>query len=434
MNPQKFPEEENKSQWPEKQDKLGSSIDPTPSDGGIDDDLSLADEKNTSQVTAIHGDHPQPPRQPQYGPSPLTPPSTMPASDFFAPDSDHPLAPVQPKRRKLKLFAIIAGVIVVLLGASAAAYFTYYLPNQPENVLKTALVNSFSKDKISSAHFKGEINVKDTQNDALSVAFEGASNQEGAATFTANIDALVTTVTVDARTVDGKTFYAKVGGLEGLPELLSASGNEQSAAYAPLLAALDEQWYEINESLLQQMFGGALDTGLLTDEDRQKIAKAYEQHQFLKIQETLPDEKIDGTDSHHYKVAIDNTKLKDFMSAIKSANVSFFKLSEEMVKSFNDAINDTDFSKYPVEVWIAKDSKLFTQFKFTVQEDDATMDLTLTITDYNKPVEVEKPEGAKSILEVLGTLFEAAQGLPQQSVIEGLEDIETNGDVGEVTL
>lgn len=361
----------------------------------------------------------------------FSPPAPRPGEDVAAVP---PAAPVRSGKKKLSLLAIIVGIIVLVLGASAAAYFAYYLPNQPENILKSALANSFAKDKVTSVHFNGEINTKDADNQGLSVGFKGATGQQGQLDMTAEIDAMLTTIAVDVRSLDGKTLYAKVGGLEGLPELLGATDGPAAAGYASLLATIDDQWYEINQSLLKEVLGTSFDGGLLTNEDRQKLAQAYDKHPFLKVQETYADEKINGHDSYHYKVAIDNDALKSFVKDLKDAKLSLFTLNQAVVDGINDTIDQTDFSKYPVEVWIAKDSKMFTQFKQTVQQGDTTTDIRLTITDYNKTFTVEKPEDAKSILEIVGPFMQSAQESLESLNPTIIEELETNGGAGDVTL
>jgi hypothetical protein len=408
-----------------------------------DTDLGLADEGAAKpEVGSTVSPQSSPPEAPNHWSAPQ--PSTTPDAPTPMPPtpSDMNLPPAapsarMPKKKRMGMMAlIIGGVLALLLGAGAAAYFGYYLPKQPDNVLKAALVNSFSKDTVESVAFEGEVKSQETTGEerAISGTFTGAVDHEGKFDMSMKLDVFITNLTLDMRSVDGKTFYVRVGGLEGLPELLSASGDPTAQMYGPLLDSINNQWYEINESLINEYTNMGFELGSLTEQDLQKIASAYEQHPFFVVKETLADENIKGTDSYHYKVVVDEDKLEAFVKALKDANLDGLKLDQQNLDDFSNMLNSVDFSKHPFDVWIAKDTKLFTQFMYSMTEDDATLTMRLTITDYNKPVEVEKPEDAKSILEVLsnyflttgGTLEDMQSGLPEGFELHG----ESSGGTG----
>jgi hypothetical protein len=321
----------------------------------------------------------------------------------------------KPAPKGVLIGLIIALVVLVLGGGAAAAYFGYVVPNQPENVLKAALRNTFDNKKVTSEHFNGKVSVKDKEtNTTLSATFNGGANNAGAVQITADLDAVVTKVTLDARSVDGSTYYLKVGGLDGLPELLNAyaadSGLSASeiSAYSSLISGLNDQWIEINQSILSQLGLGDTGTLKITSTDRDKIAKAYANHQFLSITQTLADESISSMPSHHYKVTINKTELKNFLVALKDAKVESIKITQDDITSLDNSVKNIDFNKYPVDVWIAKDTKLIDQVTFTYSDDQATLNIRYTIADYNKPVTVTKPTGAKSLLEILSELYGGA--------------------------
>lgn len=314
----------------------------------------------------------------------------------------------RPKKKGLIVGLIIGLVVVILGGSAAAAYLGVVVPNKPENVLKTALANSFSLDKAKSAHFNGDFSITAEGSDPTFTGdFAGSADSDGAFEVKANVDAMVTKVAVDMRSVDGKSFYVKVGGLEGLPELLAAS--EEASIYAPMVAGLNEQWIEINESILRQM-GVTTGTMKMTEADANKMAQAYADHQFLVFKEKLADEKIAGKDSHHFKVVIDKQQLKDFLKAVKDAKLDSVKLTDDDLKSFDDAVKNVDFNKYPADVWVSKDDKMIRQLKFTYSNNESTASFRYTVTDYNKPVSVTKPANAKSLLEVMSELFGGSTG------------------------
>jgi hypothetical protein len=321
------------------------------------------------------------------------------------------LAP-KPRKKGLIIGLIAAGVVVVLLGGAAAAYA--YLLNKPENILKMALANTVDKEKSKTMHFSGALAVEE-QSSATTVeaTYKGAgSNESGAFDLNAKLDILLTNITFDARSTDGKTVYLRVGGLDGLAELLGASGTDAAGA-APLIAQVNNQWFEVNESLIRQLGGNAIKETLLSDADIKKLKDAYQKHDFLVVKETLDSEEINGVKSHHYKVVVDEARLKQFGAAIKSANLDSIKLTSDQLKDFNRAIDDSDLAKYPFEIWISKKTKQITQVVFEAREDGNRVSFRFTVDGYNQPVKVEAPEDAKSILEVLGGFLNGGEALLQ---------------------
>ncbi len=331
--------------------------------------------------------------------TPSTPPPSTADSMSMGGAAGMAAAP-KPKRKKLMMLAIIViAAVVVLLGAAASAY--YYVINKPQNVLGMALQNSFS-DKITSVAFDGQVQVKPKDSTVLSASFAGKGNQSGAFDISGTADAVITKVTFDARSLDGSTYYVKVGGLAGLPELLAASGDSTATALAPLINTVDNQWIEINQSIIKQFTGS--DTSIntkLSASDRQKIYDAYKKNQFLTVQKTLATETIKGQASYHYQVVADATKLKAFVAAIKSANLSIGKLTQDDIASINKQIDSAHLSKYPFDVWISKGNRYIDQVGFNVASDGDTATLKMALFDYNKSVTVVKPANSKSLLEII---------------------------------
>ncbi len=272
-------------------------------------------------------------------------------------------------------------------------------------MLKKALAQSFDTTKAKTVQFSGAVQLK-TESGSFSIDLKGSGdNQTGAFDVTTTIDALVTKLTVDTRSVDGKTFYLRVGGLQGLSSLLSSSMADQSvAAYGPMIETLNNQWFEINESLISQFTKGQT-IQPLSQADRDKLVAAYQQHTFLVVKQKLADEVVKGTKSYHYKVAIDNVQLKAFFAAVKTANLSSMKLTDEQLQSIDQSIDQAKLDQLDVEVWVAKSTKMLDQVTLSFTEGKSAVNVRLTIDSYNKEVKVEKPADAKSLLEVISGLL-----------------------------
>ncbi|HEX7963811.1 MAG TPA: hypothetical protein VF466_04450, partial [Candidatus Saccharimonadales bacterium] len=349
---------------------------------------------------------------PSFTPSPsATPPSPTAPSTPMTPaaaglaGSAVPEGMVSKRSKKPLIMGVIIAVVVVLLGGSAAAF--YMIMNKPQNVLNMALLNTMSVDKVKSVNFDGSLDIKPKDGPNIGTTFTGSGNSDGAFSVSAKVDALVTTVNADVRSTDGKTFYLRVGGLDGLSSLLGTS----ASSYGPIIASLNNQWIQINQSMIEQLTGSStsLDTKL-TAADRQKLEDAYKKNQFLVVSKALKDETIKDQKSHHYQITVDKDKFKAFLTAVKDANISSLKIDANSLKSATDSVNKIDFNKYPVDIWIAKGSKLIDQVSFSTTSSDTTATVRLTIDDVNKAVNVVAPSGAKSLLEILSNLLGGAGG------------------------
>jgi uncharacterized protein YpmB len=326
---------------------------------------------------------------------------------------------IAPKKGKKPM--IIAGIIVVLLvvilGGVAAAY--YQVMNKPQNVLDKALLNSFDAGKTASMNFEGAVDIKPKGSDTISTTFTGGTDAKtGAFKLNAKVDATVTTVNVDVLSADGSTLYLRVSGLDGVASLLGLDSTSAAddplgleSVIAPLISSLNNQWIEVNSSMLKQLTG--TDTSVttkLSDSDRQKLGDAYKKNKFIVVSKTLKDETIKDKSSKHYQVTVDKDRLKGFVTAVKAANISSLKITSDDLDAFNKSADKYDFSKYPVDVWIAKDSKMIDQISFSASSNGTSASVRVTVDDYNKSVKVTAPANAKSLLDIISNLLSGTGG------------------------
>lgn len=322
------------------------------------------------------------------------------------------------KKKKLGLAAGIVIAIFILLAGGAGAYFGIVLPNQPQKIVQDALVNTTNTEKFKTSQFEGEVNFSGGEvSKVLSgVTFQGGSNAEAKSfDLKISLNTAVTKIGLDARTTDGKEFYIRVSGLEGLDKLLAAYGGGSSsieaammAQYAPIINKINNQWYSIDQSLLSQIPGAdtSVATQELNSEDTKKLGAIYKEHQFLNIDKKLADQDIHGVASYHVQATVNKEKLKGFLEAVKAANIKSMPLEQKDI----DDVTKADFSKYPFEMWVSKKNRLITQLAISVEDKGTTYKMRVALKDINKPVTVEKPADAKSILELIGELTPSLSG------------------------
>ena len=325
--------------------------------------------------------------------------------------------PPASKSRKFKLAAIIAGVVLVLGGGSAAAYYAVVLPNQPQRIAQQAIANTVDPAQVKSGYFEGDVTFEGGEvSQAISgITFKGASNESGAMDLNVSVNTLVTKIGFDVKTEDGKTLYLKLSGLTGLDSLIgsfagTSANPEQAAMIATLVSSVNDKWFMVDQSLLNQVGGGAaaqITNPDFSTEDAKKLGDIYKKHQFLNIDKKLEPQDIHGIPSHHIQALINKEQMIAFLNEVKSASIKSLPLEQNMI----DELSKVDFSKYPFEMWVAKKEKLITQLATTIEDSGTKAKIRVALFDFNKDVKVEKPADARSILELISEFAPAAGGL-----------------------
>lgn len=412
---------------------------------------------------------------------------------------------VKKPRSKWLMPAALAGVLV--LGGGAAAYVGV-IQQSPENIWKKSmsatskgleeLANKSSADTRKGMVFDGDFKLEKPA--VIEASLEGKSYENDAA-MTMSVAASGVRVNGEIRTKTAENsenpdLYMKVTGLDNLDSLAAGLGVDPSVA--TLLAEVNDQWYMIDHTLLDQATASAGDTTSLTPEDAkvisEKLTTVMRERLFtddaskavVTVTENVGKEDFEGANTYHYKVKMNKETTKDFVTALKDAlKETKFKdlvLMGDTSKSFEEAIGfdgmiesieDTNFDNAKADVWVDMKTKFVRnvrialeegasldigmpydggstipfKIKITGDDDEAKGGLTLSMSinkdnldtelgldvdiDYkdefnadvkmggkmmlkatDDKVNVDTPEGAKNILELVGGLMGGA-GLDQ---------------------
>ncbi|CAN5400312.1 hypothetical protein BH09PAT4_BH09PAT4_00670 [soil metagenome] len=235
---------------------------------------------------------------------------------------------------KKRIFA--AGLAVFLLLSLGAGYvFAFYIPNKPENVWKTSLVNTGKAyDMLSEYATKNK--------DAKGVKIEGSYKLKGSfvsdgslsgqsvgqdGQVSGSFSAVGLKLGFDLRTFksSGETpdLYFKLTGLQGLGGLLGGANAEMTS----VINSINNQWFLVDHSLFEQFNTSASKTQF-TKADADNFLKAVgnpsKEYLFtadsdkavLVLKDTIGSEKKDGRNTYHYKVAYDNAHLGAYLNAL----------------------------------------------------------------------------------------------------------------------
>lgn len=294
------------------------------------------------------------------------------------------VTPVVPRKKskKIKLFTVLAVVVLLLGGASAGAYFGLYTPNKPENIWKSAMANSGKvyDEAVTYATKDREQKVMKIEG---SYDLDGAVESDGKVTgewqglngkLNGEISAAGLKVGFDTRTIkatdDSSDLYFKLTGLQGLGSLLGGSGSDMAAA----LNGLNDQWFVIDHTLIEQA-ASANDGANYTQEDikmllekaggptKEYLLSADQQKAVFVVKQQVGFEQKEGRNTYHYKVGYNNENLGRYVealcNAIKDDKIGKLILENEK-KSCKDLGADAAKQKTDetADVWVDKRTKL----------------------------------------------------------------------------
>lgn len=336
-----------------------------------------------------------------------TPAPEVMSTDMPTPQSA-PIIGTGAAKPKKKLWAIssIILILLIILGGVAAAYYYWYMPHQPRYVLAKALGNSVSESKVMSAHFAGNMSFTDNKTKQIvKGSFTGGSDTSKFE-LNGSLGLGITNLTMDFRAFKDGAAYIKLGGLDGAAPLLNKTNSQEAKILAPFIGAVNNQWIELDQSLVANLDQRQLTTSSwkVSASDAQKIEGAYKKYPFLTVSSKLSDETINSMSSYHYRVTVDKNGLINFIQYIKTLNISLPVVSQGDIAKIQSA----DFSKYPVDIWIAKKQLIVSQIAFTTVYKDATVALSISWSDINQTLSIPKPANAQSLLQLLSGVGGAA--------------------------
>lgn len=249
----------------------------------------------------------------------------------------------------------------------------------------------------------------------------------------------------------------------------------------PQISQYKGKWYMLDMEEMKKMAEADSTTPMysfgLEDYDISKIEKLFEKYELMKFQKDLGDTKLGSIDVYHYQLRLDGVAIANFYIDLlkemepKSENEISKKSLEEMLRDFKDGVEkyksiiDKIVNNINIEVWIGKNDRLMYKVKMdgkfdkkflemiekeiiTKEELDSEMlesedrpskslddvgisfDAYFNMSDFNKPVNIEEPKEAESLLKVfkemgrgLSTYNNPYDSMPESDLdMDGLTD------------
>jgi len=309
-------------------------------------------------------------------------------------NSPAPVVPSAPKRRKKTLLFVVAVVVLVLvLGAGYA--FAFYIPNKPQNVWKSGLVNTGKAyDKLtdyaaSAAPSKGSDIAGSFKVGGPLVAdgsFNGkTAGQNGQLAGTVSVAGVKLSYELRTIASTGKApdVYIKTDALDSLGGLLGGAGGNQFGT----TQKTSSQWFVIDHTLFEQLGQKAVSQppsradviALLKtvgNTNKQYLFTDDPQHAVLSIKTMVGHENKDGRSTYHYKADVNKAHLQAYLQAlcanIKSDKVGKLLMQSDPSSDCSDWPKQADsFAGSGVDVWMDMHTKLIHSMRFTDAKDSS---------------------------------------------------------------
>ena len=331
-----------------------------------------------------------------------TPPPAEPVS--VAPAEPQPMQPAamtSSKKPSKKLWIGIASAVAVLVigGVAGAMWWT-----SPQKTYDDALSLNQPMPKGGAFKTNMEVTPKDgpTIKIDLDTKFTGIKTMTDMS-FKVDAGAMNINLTGGVATDVNKSLFFKVNDVR--KTLTSFTGGNASAIdsyYGGLIDKIDGKWVEITETDMKDTTkdsGGDLScmidaiSKITTNKDYyNELSAMYEKNKYISLKDTVGSEKVDGKDSIHYVVAIDQNKLKNFSKA--SLESQWFKemkkCSNSEATSAESALESTGETTPKLEIWVDKWSHKVNKIKMSQDQDGTAINLVMYPT-YNDNQKVTVP-------------------------------------------
>jgi hypothetical protein len=287
--------------------------------------------------------------------------------------------------------------------------------NTPDRVVDDALA---SVVVAKSAKTYGTLSYESEGNPTFNVAFDSKTIGKKSET---NLNALTWVGGKDYKfsaslVTDNDSYYVKMNDLK--KTLTSLYGNTEIVSmFDPIVSKIDGKWVVITPDDIKRLTSGSTASdkemtcvqnviqGVKSNKTQQnELADTYQKNRFIVVKESKGIESIDGVQSNHYILNLDNAKAKSFGTALK--NTSVFKavdncVAEDLSKSTDAAQDKTDNSNPPtIELWVDMWSHKPTKLKISSNSKESTKLTFESKFKLDTTVEVSTPKADTTVKDI----------------------------------
>jgi len=320
---------------------------------------------------------------------------------------------LKPQKKRSKLPLIIGGVVILLgiLGGGFYAYSKGYItipfiaPNAEAAVAKMMKAMSGVESMAFNVDLSlAEKNEVGNDNWHLQTALTGKKETSSTGltaalaingTYSSSTDNMP--FSGEFRMLNDKTYFR----ISEIPATLYELGN------------MKNKWYYLKSSDAAGNLGTlnpALNTNAsdLTEEQYQQMKDLVSESTFIKANNVLEEQTVQGVECYHYDVILDAAGITLFIQ--KLAGIINQTITDQMITDLVDF--PEGLNELKTEVWIGKSDHYLYQvktnaLKLNSNNKQVSTDLTIQLTEFNQPASIAVPEDAEELNmeELMGAMF-----------------------------
>lgn len=280
-------------------------------------------------------------------------------------------------KKWLNVTLIIAAIMALVAVIAFAVYV--YISNTPQYMLSAAINNTAHGEGLAGSFvYTTKSAGKNLETSGDFIAYSDPTNtRQGQITVSVGQNAA--RVSSIAR-IFNDASYIQTTGLGNLGRLVKAMGGDNSKLTKDKLTQLsgfDNRWYtltpadvsDVNDVLPQHTVQGNISsTDILT------LEELFLKDPFVVFDQQLGDERVNGTNTMHLRLRVDQAKLGTYLQAVRDAHLGAIAVTDGDIKAIRE---NAELGKIRIEVWISRSDKTFQQAKFIAPNGNDMLVVTL---------------------------------------------------------
>ncbi len=315
------------------------------------------------------------------------------------------------KKISLKVILIVVILLVLIGGGGTFALVSIILPNQPQNILKSAIFNSLSQTQVSS---NGNIQISDHSiSGKLNFTTQSnLSSNNTALNLNLNLTIYGFNLPVNMILLNGNVYF-KLGNINSIAGLVGSINPQASNEINALSSKISNKWFYIDSTLINadpqaKCFLNnslAMPSQYISD-----LENSYSQNQFITISSTS-NTQLNGINVQKMNIVINNPELANFLTNLGQTSV--LKQNNECAgNSLSVSALKGITSKYlkgtsALSVWINKSTKEIVQISGGSKSSSASYSYTVDFS--YQPVNIVAPSNPEPITNLLSSLGSTSQ-------------------------
>ena len=399
-------------------------------------------------------------------------------------NSNEVLNAMKKKKSKDLTIPIILGVVLLMVVTVVAGFYLLKDKDVPgiggagpqQKILNSSLM---AMNDVESYSFEGDFNLDFTEDgeEGFSLAMKFDGQVDGSdidnikSSFNIKPEIAISTEggSEDISFDFSMKSFGKIGEETAYLKLNDFDLGMAGMMFGEMIIPYKDKWYSLDMKELQEMGGASMEMekDFNPEEMIDKIKELFKKYEMIKFQKDLGDAKLSEVDVYHYQVGIDPEAALDFyvellktttpivasdelaVDDIKNFEAELEENREEILVIFSEVLANTK-----TEIWIGKKDKMIYKIAMSGEFDDEfanklnekikrmeredltfkensfgelSFNTTITMSDFNQPVNISKPEESESLMKVLEEMMMGLMGGMMMPEIGSGDDFDQDG-------